>query len=146
VIGTDIAKRPIRVARANAASHGLANVEFVLGDLFGPLPSDLHGGVDVITVHPPYVGKREMRELPEEILQFEPRKALTDGSPLGDRILGRVAQEAPEWLGPTGWVLVEVSPDRSRRVAAVLRRAGFRDVRSTVGGIKVSRVVVGRRG
>lgn len=146
VIGTDIAKRPIKIARANASELGLDNVAFVRGDLFGPVQEELRGRVDTITVHPPYVGKREMRELPGEIVQFEPREALTDGSPLGDRILGRVAEEAPEWLRPTGWILVEVSPDRSRGVATVLRRAGFRDVRSTVGGIKVSRVVVGRRG
>src|SRR5204863_75634 len=85
--------------------------------------------------HPPYVGTREIRYLPDEIQKFEPRVALTDGSPLGDRILGRVAEEAPEWLRPDGWLLVEVSPDRSRDVATTLRRAGLRDVRRTAGGL-----------
>jgi release factor glutamine methyltransferase len=144
VIGTDISKRPIRMARENARGLALGNVEFLRGDLFGPVPAELRGSVDVVTVHPPYVGKRDLHELPEEIVGFEPREAITDESPLGDRILERVAQESPEWLHRGGWVLVEVSPDRSRGVASVLRRAGFKDVRSTAGGIKVSRVVVGR--
>jgi hypothetical protein len=39
---------------------------------------------------------------------------------------------------------VEVSPDRSRRVATVLRRAGYADVRSTKGGIAVTRVLTAR--
>jgi release factor glutamine methyltransferase len=144
VIGVDVSARPIALARRNAAKLGLRNVEFFRGDLFQPVPRRLKGSVDVVTIHPPYVGRREMRTLPFEILQFEPEESLTDYSPLGDRIVRRVADEAPAWLRPGGWLLVEVSPDRSRQVAAIVRRAGFRDVRSTKGGVEVSRVVVGR--
>src|SRR5438132_12739733 len=145
VVGVDISTTAVRLARANARRLGLANARFLAGDLFEPLPADLRGGVGVLTLHPPYVGRREMRELPDEIVRFEPREALTDGSPLGDRILSTVAGTAPEWLQPGGWLLIEVSPDRARGVATVLRRAGFREVRSTAGGVKVTRVVVGRR-
>ncbi len=53
--------------------------------------------------------------------------------------------EAIGWLAPRGWLLIEVSPDRSRAVAALMRRAGYRDVRSTKGGLAVTRVLVGRR-
>ncbi len=144
VLGVDISPIPIRLARENARLLGLTNVRFRLGDLFGPVPRGLLGRVDVVTVHPPYVGKRELKELPEEIRRFEPLEALTDHSPLGDRIVGQLAREAPAWLKPGGWLLVEVSPDRSRGVKSVLARAGFQDVRSTKGGVEVSRVVVGR--
>jgi release factor glutamine methyltransferase len=144
VVGVDVALRPIVLARRNATKLRLRNVEFFRGDLFQPVPQRLMGSVDVVTIHPPYVGRREMRTLPFEILQFEPEESLTDYSPLGDRIVKRVATEAPAWLRPGGWLLVEVSPDRSRQVAAIVRGAGFRDVRSTKGGVEVSRVVVGR--
>ena len=59
-------------------------------------------------------------------------------------VLRRVAAEAPDWLRPSGWLLVEVSPDRAREVSTILRRSGFRDVRSTKGPVPVSRVVLGR--
>ena len=144
VLGVDVSPVPIRLARENARLLGLTNARFRLGDLFGPVPRGLLGQVDVITMHPPYVGKRELKELPDEIRRFEPLEALTDHSPLGDRILGLVAREAPAWLKPGGWLLVEVSPDRSRGVKRVLNAAGYRDVRSTKGGVEVSRVVVGR--
>ena len=74
----------------------------------------------------------------------EPREALTDESPLGDRILSRVAMEAPSWLRSGGWLLVEVSPDQARAVRSRLIRSGFRDVRSMRGWPHISRVVVGR--
>jgi release factor glutamine methyltransferase len=144
VVGVDISALPVRLARENARRLGLANARFFRGDLFEPIPPALRGRVDVMSVHPPYVGTRELRLLPREIVEFEPRESLTDGSPLGDRILTTVAAEAPQWLRPGGWLLVEVSSDVSRWVCTVLRRAGFRDVRSTVGGARVGRVVVGR--
>jgi release factor glutamine methyltransferase len=145
VIGADIAARPIALARRNAALLGLSNATFVQGDLFEALPGDARGAVDVVTVHPPYVGRSHLKDLPHEIRGFEPLESLSDGSPLGTRILRRVAQHAPSWLRPGGWLLVEVSPDRARDVASTLRRAGFAEVRSTKGGVvQVSRVVVGR--
>ena len=144
VFGIDVSSKPLELARRNAARLRLHNIRFLKGDLFGPLPDRLAERVDVVTIHPPYVPRREMRILPEEIVRFEPKEALTDDSPKGDRILRRVAAEAPRWLRPGGWVLVEVSPDRAREVATMMRRAGFRDVRSTKGPIPVSRVVVGR--
>ena len=144
VFGVDVSATPLSLARRNARRLRLRNVAFLRGDLFEPLPRRLAGTIDVVTIHPPYVGRAEVRTLPEEILRFEPPESLTDFSPRGDRIVRRVAAEAPAWLRPGGWLLIEVSPDRSRRVASIVRRAGFQDVRSTIGPVEVSRVIVGR--
>ena len=144
VFGTDISGTAIRVARANAKDLRL-RVTFVKGDLFGALPRDIANDVDVITIHPPYVARDEVRELPEEIRRFEPVHTLTDRSLDGLGLAGRAVSEAPAWLKPGGWLLVEVSPDRARSVASLLRRNGFIDVRSTMDrGFKVTRVLVGR--
>jgi release factor glutamine methyltransferase len=145
VFGSDISDRPVVMARLNARRLGINNVHFLKGDLFQPLSSDLQGRVDVITIHPPYVRKGEVRTLPDEIRKFEPVESLTDFSRTGMRLVERVAAESLDWLRRRGgWLLVEVSPDRSRQVATILRHAGFRDVRSTKGGVGVTRVVVGQ--
>jgi len=144
VFGTDISQTAIRVARENAELLRLC-ATFAKGDLFGGLPKDLQGRVDVITLHPPYVARDELHELPEEIRRFEPVHTLTDRSLDGLGLVGRTASEGPRWLKPGGWLLIEVSPDRARPVASVLRRNGFEDVRSTMDrGFKVTRVLVGR--
>jgi release factor glutamine methyltransferase len=143
--GTDISAEAVRVARRNADRLGL-RATFVVGDLFGALPSALREGVDVVTLHPPYVARAELRQLPDEIRRWEPAHTLTDRSPDGLGLVGRTAVEAGAWLRPGGWLLVEVSPDRARAVAGVLRANGFSAVRSTVDrGFKVTRVLVGRR-
>ena len=144
--GTDISDDAISVARANAKRLGLTNTTFRVGDLFGALPTRLRGLVDVVTLHPPYVAKGELKDLPEEIRRWEPAHTLTDRSTDGLGLIGRTAEEAGVWLRPGGWLLIEVSPDRARAVAAVMRRGGFRDIRSTMDrGFKVTRVLVGRR-
>jgi release factor glutamine methyltransferase len=135
VYGTDISPEAIRVARANARKLRLP-ATFV---------KRLRGGVDVVTLHPPYVARSELRELPQEIRRWEPAHTLTDRSPDGLRIVERSTTEAPAWLRPGGWLLIEVSPDRARAVRSVMQRTGFRDVRSTMDrGFKVTRVLVGR--
>ena len=133
-----------RFERCNAARLGIRNATFVRGDLFAPLPGSLRGSVDVITVHPPYVPRAEVRDLPVEVKAFEPTESLTDFSRDGMGLLSRVVREGPEWLRRGGWLLVEVSPDRARDVSTALRRGGFGEVRSTKGPIPVSRVIVGR--
>jgi release factor glutamine methyltransferase len=144
VFGSDISSAAVRVARHNAEGLRL-RATFVRGDLFGGLPRRIAGEVDVITLHPPYVARGELRELPEEILRFEPVHTLTDRSLDGLGLVGRTVAEAPSWLRPGGWLLIEVSPDRARPVASVMRMGGFADVRSTMDrGFKVTRVLVGR--
>ena len=135
----------IRQARANAKRLGLA-ARFVKSDLFATVPRRLAGSVDVITFHPPYVPMRELKDLPEEIREWEPAHTLTDRSVDGLGLITRTAREAPDWLSPQGWLLVEVSPDRVREVKKVLGRAGFREMRRTKGGpIPLTRVIVAKR-
>jgi release factor glutamine methyltransferase len=145
VVGTDLSPDAVKLARRNAKLLGL-RARFVTGDLFGGLPRALAGTVDVVTLHPPYVPMRELKDLPEEIREWEPTHTLTDRSRDGLGLIGRTAREAPAWLSRNGWLLMEVSPDRVSHVKRVLGREGFRDVRSTKGGpLPLTRVIVARR-
>jgi release factor glutamine methyltransferase len=145
VYGSDIAADAIRAARRSARNLRL-RATFVVGDLYGGLPRSLRGTVDVIAMHPPYVARGEVRDLPAEIRRYEPRHTLTDRSVDGLGLVTRAVAESHAWLKRGGWFLVEVSPDRARAVASVMRRGGLRDVVSTKGGdLKVTRVLCGRR-
>jgi release factor glutamine methyltransferase len=145
VFGTDLSRDAVRLARKNAKRLGL-DATFVAGDLLSPLPRKLRGRVDVITIHPPYVARDELEELPDEVRAWEPEHTLTDRSRDGLGLISRTAEESPAWLRSRGWLLVEVSPDRAKDVKRVLNGAGFRDLQSTKGGdLKITRVVVGRR-
>jgi release factor glutamine methyltransferase len=145
VYGTDLARDAVQLARRNAKRLGLS-ATFVPGNLFDPLPRRIAGLVDVITIHPPYVASHELDELPDEIRDWEPVHTLTDHSDDGLELVRRTVDESPDWLSPTGWLLLETDPDRARDVKKLFSRGGFREVQTTKGGqLKVTRVVVGRR-
>ncbi|MGH2631440.1 MAG: N5-glutamine methyltransferase family protein [Actinomycetota bacterium] len=145
VWGADVAGDAVKLARRNAQELGL-EARFVKGDLFGALPTRLHGRVDVITLHPPYVPVGELEDLPDEIREWEPPHTLTDHSSDGLGLIGRTVAGSPRWLRAGGWLLMELSPDRVAEVKRVYTSGGFRDVKSTKGGeLEVTRVIVGRR-
>jgi len=145
VYGTDLAADAVELARKNATHLGLA-ATFLQGNMFAGLPVSIQRRVDVITLHPPYVPAGEIDDLPDEVREWEPVHTLTDGSADGMGLVQHASEEGPAWLRTNGWLLIEVDPDAARDVKKVMKKAGFRDVKSTEGGeLKVTRVVVGRR-
>jgi release factor glutamine methyltransferase len=128
VWGVDIDRQGLAQARSNAKRLGIDNVRFAAGDLYGGLPRVLAGKVDVITAHVPYVPRGELEDLPMEVKGYEPLFTLTDDSDDGLRLMRRAVAEAPEWLGPDGWALFEVSEDIAPEIESMFVDAGFREV------------------
>ena len=142
--GVDISTDAAALGKDNADRLGLNNAHFRAGDLLDALPRRLRGTIDVFTIHPPYVLRSDLKELPTEIREFEPIVSLTDGSDDGLGLVRRLAAEAHEWLKPGGVLLVEVGTYLSRRTQATLRAAGLVDVTWTKDDLGVTRVVSGR--
>lgn len=144
VHGVDLLRKAIAQAKANARRLGVPNVTFYAGDMFSPLPKRLRGRVDVISIHPPYVPRDEVMDLPVEIRKYEPTATLTDKSTDGLGLTRRVIDEGRDWLRPGGWVLIEIVPSEWNRVRPLFREAGYTDVRSTHGELKLTRVICGK--
>ncbi len=144
VWGVDISVEAALLGKDNARHLGLHNVHFRAGDLLDALPRRLRGEIDVFTIHPPYVLRGDLKELPREIRAFEPLQSLTDGSDDGLGLVRRLAAESHAWLRPGGVLLVEVGTYLSRRTQATLRAAKLVDVGWTKDDLGVTRVVSGR--
>lgn len=114
VIATDFSEEAIAVARSNASRHDL-EVDVRAGDLLSPVPEELRGAVDLIVSNPPYVTKAEYEELPVEV-RAEPYEALVGGTDV-HRLL---AEEAPNWLRPGGWLVVEIGASQAGEVGRLL--------------------------
>jgi release factor glutamine methyltransferase len=145
VWGLDISDEAVDLGRHNARRLGLSNMHFAAGDLLAPLPSRLYDKVDVVSIHPPYVGRKLLKTLPTEIRRFEPATSLTDNSDDGLELVRRLAAESPLYLRRRGWLMVEIAPDMARSVAAIFRKNSYDDVESLKESAgAVTRVVVGR--
>ena len=128
VWGVDIDRSGLAQARANAKRLGIDNVRFAAGDLYDGLPRSLTAGVDVITGHVPYVPVDELDDLPTEVRGFEPIHTLTDESGDGLELMRRTVREAPAWLKPGGWLLLELSDDIAGDIESMCLDAGLEDV------------------
>ena len=125
VWGADIDPDGIALGRRNARRLGLNNVTFRTSDMYRALPARLKGRVDVITGHIPYVPPDEVDDLPSEVREYEPLFTLSDSSSDGLDLIRRATQEAPDWLKPGGWLMMEISEDLGRKVTRICKVAGF---------------------
>ncbi len=123
---------PSRVARGGTieptavrcARQNLPDGEVHQGDLFEPLPAALRGRIDLLAANVPYVPTDAIELLPPEARLHEPRVAL-DGGADGLSVLRRVAVRAPQWLAPSGHLLVETSQGQAASAVEVFTEAGL---------------------
>jgi release factor glutamine methyltransferase len=145
VWAADISKEGLELGRRNARELGIRNVRFRRSDMYDALPGRLRGSVDVITGHVPYVPPDEVDDLPNEVKEHEALHTLTDGSYDGLHLMRRAIGEAPEWLKPGGWLLLEVSEDLGSKLRRMCRRAGLEDMGIASDEDRLSIVVEARK-
>ena len=120
VFATELSPATAAVARANAERAGVAErVTILTGDLFGPLPAELRGTVDVVVANPPYIPTGDMPALPAEVAGFEPHLAL-DGGPDGLAVARRIIEDSPAWLKSGGALLMELDTDRVKSAVQIM--------------------------
>jgi release factor glutamine methyltransferase len=144
VHATDISQGALAVARQNARRLGLdSRVLFHAADLLATL-EHLRGRVDLVVSNPPYVDPSERDALAPEVRDHEPAVALfAPGDALG--VYRRLAPAAFEWLGPGGFVVLEIAPGLASSVSELVTAAGFEDVQSADDLAGRARLVRGRR-
>jgi release factor glutamine methyltransferase len=111
----------VQCARRNVAAAG---GQTYVGDLYEPLPDALRGRVDLLVANAPYVPTEAIGLLPSEARLHEPRVAL-DGGADGLDVLRRVVDEAPQWLAPGGYLLVETSEAQAPQLVEAVTRIGL---------------------
>ncbi len=106
VTATDLSPEALAVASRNAAKHGLGDrIRFLQGDLFAPLPAGER--FDFIVSNPPYIRRGDLAGLPKGVRDYEPHLAL-DGGESGFAVFDRLVAEAPKYLEPGGYLIVEI--------------------------------------
>lgn len=126
VLATESASDAFGWALLNRDELGL-EVDIVRGDLMAVLPPDLRGAIDVVVSNPPYIAETERHLLSRDVVDHEPHEALFAGE-RGMTLIERLADEARGWLGPRGWLVMEIAPHRSKGVRDLLEKLGYLQV------------------
>jgi release factor glutamine methyltransferase len=143
VLAVDQSLGALAVASDNVRALGLASrVRLLAGDLLGPLAS-LAGSLDMVVANPPYCPTGVIRTLPAEVERFEPRLAL-DGGPDGMRVLRRIITEAPRFLRPGAWLLMEIGEEQAGPLASLMAAEGFSSIGARRDLRDVERYIEGR--
>ena len=114
VTAADISADALAVARQNIADTG-ARVTLRQGDLFAAAAGERF---DIVVSNPPYITAEEMADLQPEVCR-EPALALYGGLD-GLDFYRRIAREAPDYLSPGGWLLLEIGSAQAEAVSALL--------------------------
>jgi release factor glutamine methyltransferase len=125
LVATDISRDALVLAKENAESEGVRHqIEFVNGDLFGPLrPSKGREHFDLILSNPPYIVRPEIGSLAKEVRDYEPIVAL-DGGEDGLDYYRRIISGAPFYLREGGWLLLEMGQGQGEKIAEQIERRG----------------------
>lgn len=143
VIATDVSSKALRVARANAVRHGVADrLVLVQGSGAGAVTR-----AELVVSNPPYVAWTERERLPPEVREYEPAVALFGGDD-GLDVIRLVVDEAGRILSPaSGWLLLEIGVGQDAAVRAILAADGrFHDVDVVTDLQGIPRTVRARRG
>ena len=127
-VGTDLSAGALEVARKNAQRLGLASrAEWRQGDLF----EALHEGerFDIIVSNPPYIRTDVIGSLAPEVQTHEPMMAL-DGGEDGLTFYKRIIPEACRYLVTGGMLYLEIGYDQAEQVAALMKEAGYYEIRT----------------
>lgn len=150
VVGTDVSRDALDVARLNAKRHGvLERLDLLEGSLLEPLheyPGTRgKGSLHFLVANPPYIPDHEWDAVEPNVKNHEPGLALRGGVD-GMDLVRPLIEGGPEMVRRGGLIMIETAASTAKEAAELLRKGG------QVEGVEVlndfeglPRVVMGRR-
>lgn len=137
-VGVDISQEALQVAAQNAELLGI-KADFLKSDLY----EKVTGKFDLLVSNPPYIERKVIPTLMEEVREYDPYIAL-DGGEDGLDFYRRIIGEAQDYLKRGGQILMEIGSGQAKAVSELLREAGFKEIDVCRDFAGLDRVVSGR--
>jgi len=139
VTAVDASQAALAIAIENTLHLNIKNVHFELSNWFSALNNQKF---DVIVSNPPYIEANDAH-LKQGDLRFEPLSALASGAD-GLQDIRIIISQAPQYLNPQGWLLLEHGYNQAVQVAALLKQAGFSQISHAQDLAGINRVTLGK--
>ena len=121
-VGIDISNKALNIAKKNAKNQNLSSrIKF----FSKPISNFFNKKFDLIVSNPPYIERRLIKFLQEDIRKYEPKIAL-DGGNDGLDVIKKVIYKANEILKLNGLLALEIGNGQFVKVASVLKKNNFR--------------------
>ena len=121
-IGIDISSKAIKIANENSKKHKLTQrTKFYRRSL-----SEIYQNkFDLIVSNPPYIMRKDIKNLNEDIKKFEPKLAL-DGGNDGLDLIKKVIYKSKNILKTKGMLALEIGNEQFKKVSKILRSNKFK--------------------
>jgi len=121
-IGIDISSKTIQVANTNSKRHKLTQrTKFYKRSL----DEVYHNKFDLIVSNPPYIMRKDIKNLNEDIKNFEPKLAL-DGGNDGLDVIKKVIYKSKSILKIKGMLALEIGNEQFKQVSKILKSSKFK--------------------
>ena len=121
-IGIDISSKAIQIANTNSKDHKLTQrTKFYkrsLNEIY-------HNKFDLIVSNPPYIMRKDIKNLNEDIKRFEPKLAL-DGGNDGLDVVKKVIYKSKNILKIKGMLALEIGNEQFKKVSKILESNKFK--------------------
>jgi len=120
IFALDVSEKALKTAKINAGYHQ-TEINFLQNDFlkmnFDSLPE-----FDIIVSNPPYISEDEKSKMNENVVKFEPEKALfvPDENPLF--FYQKIIEFAKQKLKPDGKIYVEINQDLAKETQSLFQR------------------------
>ena len=121
-IGIDISQNAILTAIKNKHKYKLSNRVKFLNRSF---ESVFGKKFDLIVSNPPYIERKDLKNLSDDIKRYEPRRAL-DGGNDGLDLIKKVIYKSREILKINGTLALEIGNEQIKKVSKLLIENNFR--------------------
>ncbi|MCC3719326.1 peptide chain release factor N(5)-glutamine methyltransferase [Rouxiella badensis] len=120
ITGVDLQPDAVALAQYNGSKLAIPNAQFLQGSWFVPVGGQ---SFEIIVSNPPYIDATDPH-LAQGDVRFEPATALiADNKGLAD--IDYIVSQAPAFLVPGGWLLLEHGWEQGESVRTILQAAGF---------------------
>ena len=119
--GLDVSKDSLKVCKVNAKRLGLnSRLKLFKSDI----DNFILGKYDLIISNPPYIKNLDLKNLDDDIINYEPKKAL-DGGFDGLSEIRKVVKKSSELIKNRGKLILEIAHDQKNEVKKILENNNF---------------------
>lgn len=144
ITSIDISESAIEIAKINAVSNSVnGNVTFIKQNIFDD-PLYFDSKFNIIVSNPPYVDSNEYNNLQKEIVEHEPRFAVTDDGD-GLKYYRRICEVAKNNLSDNGKLYFEMGKGQSKDICSIMEESGFSEIGIVKDYQQIERVIYGTK-